>query len=45
MKDPLPDEILWEIDIVHMQNRLPIFSSNRVGKDWNGSGEIGERIP
>ena len=44
-KDPLPDEILWEIDMVHMRNRLPIFSSSRIGKDWYGSGEIGERIP
>mmetsp|Transcript_22714 Transcript_22714/g.34351 ORF Transcript_22714/g.34351 Transcript_22714/m.34351 type:complete len:484 (-) Transcript_22714:125-1576(-) len=44
-KDPLGDELLWEIDRVHMQNRLPIFSSDRVGKDWYGDGEIGERIP
>ena len=44
-KDLLSDEILWEIDMVHMRNRLPIFSSSRVGKDWYGSGEIGERIP
>ena len=36
---------LWEIDRVHMENRLPIFSSNLVGKDWDGEGEIGERIP
>ena len=39
------DDIMWEIDRVHMKNRLPIFSSNRVGKDWDGEGEIGERIP
>jgi len=44
-KDPLPDDIMWEIDRVHMRNRLPLFSSNRVGKDWNGEGEIGEPIP
>jgi len=43
--DPLPDRIMWEIDRVHMRNRLPIFSSNRVGKDWDGEGEIGETIP
>ena len=41
----LPEELLWEIDRIHMRNRLPIFSSNRVGKDWNGEGEIGENIP
>ena len=41
----LPEELLWEIDRVHMKNRLPIYSSSRVGKDWFGEGEIGERIP
>lgn len=41
----LPDDVMWEIDVVHMRNRLPIFSSNRVGKDWMGQGEIGETIP
>lgn len=36
--------ILLNIDLcfvlqrVHMRNRLPIFSSNRVGKDWLGEG-------
>jgi aryl-alcohol dehydrogenase-like predicted oxidoreductase len=44
-KDPLPKELLWEIDRVHMKNRLPIFSSTAVGPDWDGEGEIGERIP
>mmetsp|Transcript_11152 Transcript_11152/g.16372 ORF Transcript_11152/g.16372 Transcript_11152/m.16372 type:complete len:486 (-) Transcript_11152:994-2451(-) len=44
-KDPLGEELLWEIDRVHMQNRLPIFSSDNVGKDWYGEGEIGETIP
>ena len=34
----LPDELMWEIDRVHMRNRLPIFSSNRVGADWYGEG-------
>lgn len=42
---PLPPDLLWEIDRVHMRNRLPIFSSTRVGLDWDGEGEIGERIP
>ena len=41
----LPTEVLWEIDRIHMRNRLPIFSSTRVGKDWDGEGEIGEPIP
>jgi len=41
----LPGELMWEIDTVHMRNRLPIFSSNRVGRDWYGRGEIGETIP
>jgi len=45
MKEPLPDELMWEIDRVHMMNRLPIFASTRVGADWYGEGEIGERIP
>lgn len=44
-KDPLPDQVMWDIDVVHMRNRLPIFSSNRVGRDWLGEGEIGEPIP
>jgi len=44
-KDPLPDKLLWEIDRVHMRNRLPIFSSTRVGQDWDGEGQIGEPIP
>jgi aryl-alcohol dehydrogenase-like predicted oxidoreductase len=44
-KEPLSDKLMWEIDRVHMRNRLPLFSSNRVGKDWDGEGEIGEPIP
>ena len=41
----LSRELLWEIDRVHMRNRLPIFASDRIGADWYGEGEIGERIP
>ena len=41
----LPEDLMWQIDRVHMRNRLPIFSSDRVGKDWYGEGEIGELIP
>lgn len=41
----LPEDLMWAIDCVHMQNRLPIFSSDRVQRDWEGTGEIGERIP
>ena len=44
-KDDLSPDIMWEIDRVHMANRLPIFSSRHVGKDWFGEGEIGENIP
>ena len=44
-KEPLPYELMWEIDRVHMRNRLPIFASTRVGSDWSGEGEIGEPIP
>jgi len=44
-KDDLSQELMWEIDRIHMKNRLPLFSSNRVGKDWFGEGEIGEPIP
>lgn len=44
-KGPLPADLRWEVDRVHMRNRLPIFSSTRVGKEWDGEGEIGESIP
>jgi len=42
---PLPSQLLWEVDRVHMRNRLPIFSSTRVGAEWDGEGEIGEPLP
>ena len=42
---PLPPQLLWEVDRVHMRNRLPIFSSTRVGAEWDGEGEIGEPLP
>jgi len=41
----LPEDLLWEIDRVHMLNRLPIFSSTRTRSDRPGQGEIGEQIP
>lgn len=44
-KELLSDEIMWDVDIVHMRNRLPIFSNDHVGRDWKGEGEIGEPIP
>lgn len=44
-KKALSEDVMWEIDRIHMRNRLPLFSSNRVGKDWYGEGEIGEPIP
>jgi hypothetical protein len=36
---------MWEIDRIHMKNRLPLFSNSRTGKDWYGEGVIGENIP
>jgi len=44
-KDVLSTQVMWDIDRVHMKNRLPIFSNDNVGKDWFGEGEIGEPIP
>jgi len=44
-KGPLPEQVLWDIDRIHMRNRLPLFASDRVGRDWSQEGEIGERIP
>ena len=43
--EPLPADLMWAIDCVHMKNRLPIFSSDRVDMDYFGRGEIGESIP
>ena len=43
--DLLSTQVMWDIDRVHMKNRLPIFSNDRVGRDWFGEGEIGEPIP
>mmetsp|Transcript_119045 Transcript_119045/g.206731 ORF Transcript_119045/g.206731 Transcript_119045/m.206731 type:complete len:328 (-) Transcript_119045:30-1013(-) len=43
--EPLPRELMWDIDRIHMRNRLPIFSSTRTQPDWDGEGEIGEPIP
>jgi aryl-alcohol dehydrogenase-like predicted oxidoreductase len=45
IKDPLSEDLMWEIDRIHMRNRLPLFSSDRVGREWYGEGEIGEPIP
>jgi len=44
-KENLPPDVMWEIDRIHMRNRLPLFSNTRTGKDWYGEGEIGENIP
>ena len=43
--EALPEQLNWEIDCIHMRNRLPVFGSYRVGADAFGAGEIGERIP
>lgn len=44
-QEPLSDDLMWEIDRVHMRNRLPIFSSERTESSSPSSGEIGEPIP
>ena len=44
-KGPLPAQLRWEIDRVHLQNRLPLFSNDEAQSDWLGEGFIGERIP
>jgi aryl-alcohol dehydrogenase-like predicted oxidoreductase len=44
-KGPLDPQLLWDIDRVHLQNRLPLFANDEAGKDWRGEGFIGERIP
>ena len=33
--EPLPRELMWEIDRVHMRNRLPIFASTKVTPNPN----------
>eukprot|EP00670_Eutreptiella_braarudii_P006871 CAMPEP_0174287904 /NCGR_PEP_ID=MMETSP0809-20121228/18240_1 /TAXON_ID=73025 ORGANISM="Eutreptiella gymnastica-like, Strain CCMP1594" /NCGR_SAMPLE_ID=MMETSP0809 /ASSEMBLY_ACC=CAM_ASM_000658 /LENGTH=624 /DNA_ID=CAMNT_0015384739 /DNA_START=197 /DNA_END=2071 /DNA_ORIENTATION=- len=43
--EPLPDAVMNAIDIQHMRNRLPIFSSDDPFVDWDGRGDIGEAIP
>lgn len=43
--EPLPPKLMWEVDRVHMINRLPVFSSERTSPDWDGIGEIGEPVP
>mmetsp|Transcript_6386 Transcript_6386/g.19226 ORF Transcript_6386/g.19226 Transcript_6386/m.19226 type:complete len:83 (+) Transcript_6386:1151-1399(+) len=47
--EPLPRELMWEIDRVHMRNRLPIFASTRLSKDDSegefGFGGVDEVIP
>ena len=44
-KGPLDPQLLWDIDRVHLQNRLPLFANDEAGRDWRGEGFIGERIP
>ncbi|CAJ1421721.1 unnamed protein product [Effrenium voratum] len=44
-QEPLSQELMWEIDRVHLRNRLPIFANEDTqGLDPN-EGEIGEPIP
>ena len=42
---PLPPELSWECDRVHMKNRNPIFANDNVPKEWRGQGLLGENIP
>ena len=42
---PLPYELTWDIDRVHMKNRSPIFANDNVPREWEGAGLIGEPIP
>lgn len=44
-KAPLDPQLCWEIDRIHMQNRMPLWSSDRTEADRRNKGEIGERIP
>ncbi|KAJ1446553.1 putative aldo/keto reductase family protein, partial [Pelagophyceae sp. CCMP2097] len=44
-RKPLSRELLWEIDRVHLRNRLPLFANDEAGSDWFNEGAIGERIP
>jgi len=44
-KAPLPRQLLWDIDRVHLQNRLPLFANDIAASDWYNEGLIGERIP
>ena len=47
--EELPRELLWEIDRIHMRNRLPIFASTKTrADDLEGAfafGEVDEVIP
>lgn len=44
-KAGLSNQLLWDIDRVHLQNRLPLFALDNAGDDWSNRGIIGERIP
>jgi len=41
----LTEDLLWDIDRVHMKHRNPIWSNENVPRDWFGTGLIGEPIP
>lgn len=44
-KSPLPPPLTWEIDRIHMRNRLPLFANDKTTPDDNNEGFIGERVP
>lgn len=41
----LGDDLMWEVDRIHMSHRNPIWANDQVPKEWGGSGLIGEPIP
>lgn len=43
--EPLDPQLRWELDRIHMRNRLPLFASDRTEPGWRGTGEIGEMVP
>lgn len=46
-ESPLDPQLRWEIDRVHLQNRLPLFANAGIALDpaKPNRGQIGERVP
>ena len=45
MKETLLGNVMWDIDIKHMKNWIPIFLPNLVGRNCLVQGEIGKTTP